>query len=58
MIGDSAVDIQSAKAAGVYAVGVSWSLKGEDTLRKYDPDFIIHNMKDIIEIMERGTNES
>lgn len=57
MIGDSAVDIQSAKAAGVYA-GVSWSLKGEDTLRKYDPDFIIHNMKDIIEIMERGTNES
>ncbi|MDH6429620.1 pyrophosphatase PpaX [Paenibacillus sp. FSL R5-0887] len=58
MIGDSAVDIQSAKAAGVYAAGVSWSLKGEDTLRKYDPDFIIHNMKDIIEIMERGTNES
>lgn len=58
MIGDSAVDIQSAKAAGVYAVGVSWSLKGEDTLRRYDPDFIIHNMKDIIEIMERGTNES
>lgn len=58
MIGDSAVDIQSAKAAYVYAVGVSWSLKGEDTLRKYDPDFIIHNMKDIIEIMERGTNES
>ncbi|MEK4998604.1 MULTISPECIES: pyrophosphatase PpaX [Paenibacillus] len=58
MIGDSAVDIQSAKAAGVYAAGVSWSLKGEDMLRKYDPDFIIHNMKDIIEIMERGTNES
>ncbi|AWV31271.1 pyrophosphatase PpaX [Paenibacillus odorifer] len=58
MIGDSAVDIQSAKAAGVYAAGVSWSLKGEDTLRKYDPDFIIHNMRDIIEIMERGTNES
>lgn len=58
MIGDSAVDIQSAKAAYVYAAGVSWSLKGEDTLRKYDPDFIIHNMKDIIEIMERGTNES
>jgi pyrophosphatase PpaX len=58
MVGDSTVDIQSAKAAGVYAAGVAWSLKGEDTLRKYDPDYIIHNMKDIIEIVERGTSES
>jgi len=58
MVGDSTVDIQSAKAAGVYAAGVSWSLKGEETLRKYDPDYIIHNMKDIIEIVERGTSES
>lgn len=58
MVGDSTVDIQSAKAAGVYAAGVSWSLKGEDTLLKYDPDYIIHNMRDIIEIVERGTSES
>lgn len=58
MIGDSIVDIQSAKAAGVYAAGVAWSLKGEETLRKYHPDFIIHDMKDIFEIVERGTNES
>lgn len=58
MVGDSTVDIQSAKAAGVYAAGVAWSLKGEETLRKYDPDYIIHNMKDIIEIVERGTSES
>lgn len=58
MVGDSTVDIQSAKAAGVYAVGVSWSLKGEETLRKYDPDYIIHDMKDIFEIVERGTIES
>lgn len=58
MVGDSAVDIQSAKAAGVYAAGVAWSLKGEDTLRKYDPDYIIYHMKDIIEIVERGTIQS
>jgi pyrophosphatase PpaX len=58
MVGDSTVDIQSAKAAGVYAVGVSWSLKGEVTLRKYDPDYIIHNMKEVMDIVEQGTNES
>lgn len=58
MVGDSTVDIQSAKSAGVYAAGVAWSLKGEDTLRKYDPDYIIYHMKDIIEIVERGTIQS
>jgi len=55
MVGDSVVDIQSAKAAGVYVAGVAWSLKGEETLRKYEPDYIIHDMKDIHRIVEQGT---
>ncbi|KAF9140034.1 hypothetical protein BGX30_007117 [Mortierella sp. GBA39] len=33
MVGDSPVDIQSAKAAGVRSAGVAWSLKGEKVLR-------------------------
>lgn len=57
MVGDSTVDIQSAKAAGVYAAGVAWSLKGEETLRKYDPDYIIHDIRDIFDIVERGTSD-
>lgn len=57
MVGDSAVDIQSAKAAGVYAVAVAWSLKGEETLRKYDPDYIIHDMTELYDIVEQGKNE-
>jgi len=56
MVGDSAVDIQSAKAAGVYAAAVAWSLKGEETLRKYEPDYIIHDMKELFDIVEQGTN--
>ncbi|OKP82106.1 pyrophosphatase PpaX [Paenibacillus sp. P32E] len=55
MVGDSAVDIQSAKAAGVLTAGVAWSLKGEETLRKYEPDYIIHDMEDIFNIVEQGT---
>lgn len=58
MVGDSVVDIQSAKAAGVQVAAVSWSLKGEETLRKYEPDYIIHDMRDIYGIVEQGTNES
>lgn len=55
MVGDSAVDIQSAKAAGVRAAGVAWSLKGEDVLRTYEPDYIIHDMKDLYTIVEQET---
>lgn len=57
MVGDSAVDIQSAKAAGVRVAGVAWSLKGEDTLRKYDPDYIIHDMTDLYTIVEQETKQ-
>ncbi|MDT3427358.1 pyrophosphatase PpaX [Paenibacillus forsythiae] len=51
MVGDSGVDIQAAKAAGVLAAGVAWSLKGESTLRKYNPDFILQDMTDLYEIV-------
>lgn len=58
MVGDSVVDIQSAKAAGVPVAAVAWSLKGEETLRKYDPEYIIHDMTDLLTIVEQGTNEA
>lgn len=58
MVGDSVVDIQSAQAAGVRVAAVAWSLKGEETLRKYDPDYIIHDMTDLLTIVEQGKNES
>lgn len=57
MVGDSAVDIQSAKAAGVRVAAVSWSLKGEETLRSYEPDYIIHDMTDLYKLVDQGTNE-
>ncbi|MEK5035326.1 pyrophosphatase PpaX [Paenibacillus sp. FSL R7-0302] len=55
MVGDSAVDIQSAKAAGVRVAGVAWSLKGEAVLRTYEPDYIIQEMKDLYSIVEQET---
>ena len=51
MIGDSPVDIQSAKAAGVKAAAVAWSLKGEHKLMEYEPDFILKDMRDLYEIV-------
>jgi pyrophosphatase PpaX len=51
MVGDSQYDILAARAAGVASVGVAWSMKGEEHLRQYDPTYMIHDMRDLIEIV-------
>ncbi|TYA11112.1 pyrophosphatase PpaX [Paenibacillus faecis] len=51
MVGDSAADIQSAKAAGVKAAGVAWSLKGVDVLQQYNPDYILEDMTDLYGVL-------
>ena len=53
MVGDSPVDIQAAQAAGVLSAGVSWSLKGEETLRKYKPDYMLNTMNDLYLLLEQ-----
>ncbi|MNP12038.1 Pyrophosphatase PpaX [compost metagenome] len=53
MVGDSPVDIQAAQAAGVLSAGVSWSLKGEQKLREYNPDYILHTMNDLYLLLEQ-----
>ncbi|MCU6712368.1 pyrophosphatase PpaX [Paenibacillus sp. J5C_2022] len=47
MVGDSVVDMASAKAAGVTAVGVAWSLKGAEALRKAGADYVIDDMREL-----------
>jgi pyrophosphatase PpaX len=38
----------------VRVAAVAWSLKGEETLRKYNPDYIIQDMADLLTIVEQG----
>ncbi|MEV5028942.1 pyrophosphatase PpaX [Paenibacillus sp. LPE1-1-1.1] len=47
MVGDSVVDIESAIAAGAIAVGVAWSLKGEQRLMEAGAHHVIHDMRDL-----------
>ncbi|WP_246028018.1 pyrophosphatase PpaX [Paenibacillus xylaniclasticus] len=51
MVGDSAVDIESANAAGVISVGVSWSLKGEQMLRNAGAQYVISDMRDLYQFV-------
>jgi pyrophosphatase PpaX len=57
MVGDSTVDIQSAIAAGAIAVGVAWSLKGEQILKDAGAHHVIHDMRDLYSLvgLERVT---
>ncbi|MNM09355.1 Pyrophosphatase PpaX [compost metagenome] len=54
MVGDSPVDIQSGKNAGVLTAAVAWSLKGEEMLREYEPDFILQDMTDLCDLVGGG----
>lgn len=42
-IGDSCVDMQTGKNAGVTTVGVSWGFRPKAELESYSPDFIADN---------------
>ncbi|MFM9281054.1 pyrophosphatase PpaX [Paenibacillus jiagnxiensis] len=55
MVGDSSFDILAAQAAGVQSAGVAWSLKGEETLRGYNPDFMLKDMTDLLDLVAHGT---
>lgn len=54
MLGDSAVDMQAATAAGVLPVGVSWSLKPISQLRDSGAAAIINDMRQLLELIDKG----
>jgi pyrophosphatase PpaX len=53
MVGDTQYDIQSAQRAGVVSVGVGWSLKGPEFLRRYHPDYLIDDIRELLSIVEQ-----
>lgn len=46
-IGDSCVDMQTGKNAGVTTVGVSWGFRPKAELESYNPDFIADNADEL-----------
>lgn len=51
MIGDSGVDIQTAKAAGVRSIGCSWGFRLRTELEEFGADFIVDNPLEILQIL-------
>ena len=50
-IGDSGVDMQTAKAAGVRAVGVTWGFRSRDELVESGADVIVDSPKQILDLI-------
>ncbi len=50
MIGDSEVDIQTAKNAGMLAVGCSWGYRGREALMAAGADVIVDTPKELLEL--------
>ena len=46
MVGDSAVDVRTGRAAGVRTVGVTWGLRPQD-LQLDPPDLLIDDLREL-----------
>ena len=51
MIGDSGVDIQTARNAGIRSVGVSWGFRSREELVENGADHIADNATELLEIL-------
>lgn len=47
MVGDSAVDIETGRAAGARTIGCAWGLRGPDELREAACEFLIEHPREI-----------
>jgi len=50
-VGDSGVDIDTAAAAGIRSVGVSWGFRGCDELVSHKADIIIDHPKELLNVV-------
>lgn len=51
MVGDNHHDILAGKHAGTKTAGVAWTIKGREHLAKYEPDFMLEKMSDLLSIL-------
>jgi pyrophosphatase PpaX len=51
MVGDNFHDILAGKNAGTTTAGVAWSIKGREYVAKFEPDYMLENMVDLLTIL-------
>ena len=51
-VGDSDVDVNTAKNAGVVSVGVTWGFRGREVLEAHGADFVIDSPQELLAILD------
>lgn len=49
-VGDTSVDVESARLAGVHSVAVSWGLNKEEALVRTHPEYLINTPAELVDI--------
>ncbi len=52
MVGDSHIDIRTAKNAGVASAGATWGTLAKDLLLEVGPDYLLDSPSDLMSILE------
>ena len=53
LVGDTWVDIETARRAGMTAVGVTWGFRSRDDLLAAGPDYIVDHPAEVLELVTR-----
>ncbi len=51
-VGDESRDVEAARKSGVFAAAVTWGYNSETLLKKYDPDYLLQNPRDILSLLK------
>jgi|COG998Drversion2_1049125.scaffolds.fasta_scaffold16841_1 phosphoglycolate phosphatase len=51
MVGDSAVDVETGRAAGARTIGCGWGMRGRDELRRANVHFLVEHPREIPRII-------
>lgn len=59
MVGDSAVDVETGRAAGARTIGCGWGLRGRDELREAGAEFLLEHPREVAPtVLGHGERES
>ncbi len=50
-LGDTSTDMDTARAAGMFAVGATWGFRPESELREHGAQAIVHHPDDVLELL-------
>ena len=53
MIGDTEIDIQTAKAANITSIAVTYGYRSKEELETLNPDYTINNLNELLKIKNK-----